>query len=47
MKKILFILILPFFLYSCNEANIASENISKEADYFNILRRIVFYNGIN
>ena len=29
-----------------NDADVASSNISKEADSFHILRRIVFYNGI-
>lgn len=29
-----------------NSANIASRNISQEADQFRIMRRVVFYNGI-
>lgn len=29
-----------------SDADVASENLSKEADSFHILRRIVFYNGI-
>lgn len=29
-----------------SDADIASHNLSKEADNFNILRRVVFYNGI-
>src|SRR3972149_835278 len=29
-----------------NRADVASENLSKAADQFEILRRIVFYNGI-
>lgn len=33
-------------LVGCNDADIASENISKAADNFEITRRIVFYNGI-
>lgn len=28
------------------DADVVSENISKSADQFNVLRRIVFYNGI-
>ena len=32
---------------ACNNADIVSNNISQEADKFNILRRVVFYNGIN
>jgi len=31
---------------ACNNADIVSNNISQEADKFNILRRVVFYNGI-
>ena len=31
----------------CTDADIASENLSKAADQFEITRRIVFYNGIN
>jgi hypothetical protein len=30
----------------CNQADVVSNNLSEEADRFNILRRIVFYNGI-
>jgi len=29
-----------------NDADVASENLSKAADQFEVLRRIVFYNGI-
>lgn len=31
---------------ACTDADVASTNISKAADYFEINRRIVFYNGI-
>lgn len=31
----------------CTNADVVSQNISKEADQFNVLRRVVFYNGIN
>jgi hypothetical protein len=31
---------------ACTDADVASHNISKAADYFEINRRIVFYNGI-
>lgn len=34
------------FLASCNDADVASRNLSKAADQFEIERRIVFYNGI-
>lgn len=39
---------LSLLLTSCSsDADVASRNISKEADMFRINRRIVFYNGIN
>ena len=31
---------------ACNDADVVSNNISKEADQFRVLRRVVFYNGI-
>lgn len=34
------------FLYGCNDADVASRNLSTAADNFEINRRIVFYNGI-
>lgn len=48
MKKILLVLALAvMFLTSCSsEANVASVNVSRAADQFEITRRIVFYNGI-
>jgi len=33
-------------LGACTDADIASQNLSKAADMFEIQRRIVFYNGI-
>lgn len=33
-------------LAGCNDADIASQNLSKAADNFEITRRVVFYNGI-
>ena len=33
-------------LAGCNDADIASHNISKAADMFEVNRRVVFYNGI-
>ncbi|MEZ2132509.1 MULTISPECIES: hypothetical protein [unclassified Sinorhizobium] len=33
-------------LAGCTDADIASSNISKAADNFEIVRRVVFYNGI-
>lgn len=47
MKKILGIVFIGLGLCACNdEAQVASYNISKDADNFGIIRRIVFYNGI-
>ena len=48
MKKLLFVLILAAMLLTgCQlEADVASSNISKAADMFEVTRRIVFYNGI-
>jgi hypothetical protein len=46
MKKALFAIIGMSFLASCSDADIASQNISKAADMFEINRRVVFYNGI-
>lgn len=49
MKKLLLLLplLLIFILAGCTtDADIASENLSKDADMFRISRRIVFYNGI-
>ncbi|MCX8596795.1 hypothetical protein J3U31_02775 [Gilliamella sp. B3486] len=44
MKYVL--LVLTFLLTACNDADVASENLSKAADNFELNRRIVFYNGI-
>lgn len=49
MKKLLLasVLACSTMLSSCSrEADIASENLSRSADEFQITRRIVFYNGI-
>lgn len=34
------------FVFGCSDADVASRNLSKAADQFEIERRIVFYNGI-
>lgn len=48
MKKLLFTAIVLLFVGAgCSDADVASYNLSKDADYFKIQRRIVFYNGIN
>jgi len=44
MKKIMFIALIA--ICSCSDADIASHNLSKAADMFEVNRRIVFYNGI-
>ena len=48
MKKILIagMLALATMIAGCNDADIASENISKAADNFEVMRRVVFINGI-
>ncbi len=52
MKKVIVSIIaavlLAVGLSACtvNDADVASSNLSKAADQFEILRRIVFYNGI-
>jgi len=50
MKKILLIVLMVGLLIigfsGCTDAEIASANVSKAADQFEIFRRVVFYNGI-
>lgn len=47
MKKLIVgALGLAVLLAGCTEADVASHNLSKDADYFKINRRIVFINGI-
>jgi hypothetical protein len=47
-KTSLIALIATVSLSACtNEANVASENLSKAADMFEVSRRVVFYNGIS
>ena len=46
-KKLLAIMISLAALIGCNtDADIASRNLSKAAEQFEITRRVVFYNGI-
>lgn len=49
MRKFLFVamVLLGLSIAGCTDADVASQNISKDADMFRINRRIVFYNGIN
>ncbi len=44
--KHLIAIILLFSLSACSDATMASRNLSKAAEYFEIERRVVFYNGI-
>lgn len=46
MEKFLFIIAPLLLLAGCSDADVASYNLSKAADQFEIDRRIVFYNGI-
>lgn len=49
MKKLLILPLLFLVVLmgtGCTDADIASENLSKAADQFEINRRIVFYNGV-
>ena len=46
MKKTLITLAALAALAGCSDADVASANLSKAADQFEITRRIVFYNGI-
>ncbi|CAI6024803.1 hypothetical protein PAECIP112173_00399 [Paenibacillus sp. JJ-100] len=45
-KLITVLLSIMLLLTACTDADIASSNLSKAADNFEIDRRIVFYNGI-
>jgi len=42
----LLLLAITLVAAGCSQADVASENLSKAADSFEINRRIVFYNGI-
>lgn len=47
MRKFIFLFpILALFLASCSDADTVSRNLSIEADYFKVERRVIFYNGI-
>jgi hypothetical protein len=46
MKAKLALVISLLALTGCSDADVASSNISKAADNFEIMRRVVFYNGI-
>jgi hypothetical protein len=46
MKKLLIASCALAVLAGCSDADVASSNLSKAADQFEITRRVVFYNGI-
>lgn len=46
MKKLIAITAAVAALAGCSDADVASKNLSKAADQFEITRRVVFYNGI-
>ena len=46
MKKTILTLATIAVLAGCSDADVASRNLSKAADQFEVTRRIVFYNGI-
>lgn len=47
MKKIFGIVIICLSLFGCSrDADVASRNLSTASDNFEIMRRVVFYNGI-
>ena len=45
-RTILALIVFALLLTGCTAADIASQNLSRSADSFEIVRRIVFYNGI-
>ena len=48
IKSLVLVVMMMFPLVGCEtDATVASRNLSKEAEQFNIVRNIVFYNGIN
>ena len=46
MKTLVFLFIIVTAITGCTDASVASSNLSKAADMFELERRIVFYNGI-
>lgn len=46
LKKLILIISAAWALVGCSDADVASSNLSKAADNFEVNRRIVFYNGI-
>lgn len=46
MKRVLIGLALVLGVAGCSDADTVSANLSKAADQFEVMRRVVFYNGI-
>ena len=46
MKKVLAAAVAVIVAAGCSDADVASSNLSKAADNFEVTRRIVFYNGV-
>lgn len=46
MKTVFAMILAALVSFGCSDAHVASQNISKAADNFEINRRIIFYNGI-
>ena len=44
--KLLVLLVVLLVSVGCSDADVASSNLSKAADQFEVTRRVVFYNGI-
>lgn len=48
IKRLILVVVAIFTLAGCaNDADVVSQNLSVKADNFEVMRRIVFYNGIN
>lgn len=48
MKKVLLIALIAMLFIGCErDAQVASHNLSKQSDMFEITRRVIFYNGIS
>ena len=45
-SAIALLITVPLLLAACDDASVASRNLSKAADMFEINRRVIFYNGI-
>lgn len=45
-KLVIFMFLLVLVLTACNAKDTVSQNISRDADEFRIIRRVVFYNSI-